>query len=199
MVSQGRHHHSFLRLVRVPSLSGLKRRAGSPQKKHSGPPSAAASIHPVVVAVAACIPSNRGVLFTFLAPSSAVGSGPVASTAWYESIRVVLRHGFGPVTSALRRAAAIGVSICDRQPASGAGADGEGAGRAVDDQAGVVWRKSTLSTTNGCVEVAVVGDRIAVRDSKQEGRGPVLEFTAVEWQAFVGGVRGGEFDLSPGR
>ena len=68
-----------------------------------------------------------------------------------------------------------------------------------DDQAGVVWRKSTLSTTNGCVEVAVVGDRIAVRDSKQEGRGPVLEFTAVEWEAFVGGVRGGEFDLSPGR
>ena len=74
-----------------------------------------------------------------------------------------------------------------------------GAGRAVEDQAGVVWRKSTLSTTNGCVEVAVVGDRVAVRDSKQRGRGPVLEFTAVEWEAFVGGVRGGEFDLSPGR
>jgi hypothetical protein len=49
------------------------------------------------------------------------------------------------------------------------------------------------------VEVAVAGDRVAVRDSKQEGRGPVLEFTAVEWEAFVGGVRGGEFDLSPGR
>ena len=92
VVSHGRHHHSFLRLVRVPSLSGLKRRAGSPQKKHSGPPSAAASIHPVVVAVAACIPSNRGVVFTFLAPSSAVGSGPVSSTAWYEiySCRVAL-------------------------------------------------------------------------------------------------------------
>ena len=69
----------------------------------------------------------------------------------------------------------------------------------MDDQAGVVWRKSTLSTTNGCVEVAVVGDRVAVRDSKQRGRGPVLEFTAVEWEAFVDGVRGGEFDLSPGR
>jgi Domain of unknown function (DUF397) len=71
----------------------------------------------------------------------------------------------------------------------------------VEDQAGaeVGWRKSTLSTTNGCVEVAVVGDRIAVRDSKQRGRGPVLQFTAVEWEAFIGGVRGGEFDLSPGR
>ena len=73
--------------------------------------------------------------------------------------------------------------------------DREGAGRAVEDQAQVQWRKSTLSTTNGCVEVAFVGDRIAVRDSKDRGRGPVLEFDAVEWVAFLGGVRGGEFDL----
>ena len=69
----------------------------------------------------------------------------------------------------------------------------------MEDQASVEWRKSTLSTTNGCVEVAVVGDRIAVRDSKDQGRGPVLEFTAFEWDAFLGGVRGGEFDLSQGR
>jgi Domain of unknown function (DUF397) len=73
-----------------------------------------------------------------------------------------------------------------------------GAGRQVEDQAHVEWRKSSLSTTNGCVEVAFVGDRIALRDSKQRGRGPVLEFTAVEWDAFLGGVRGGEFDLEPG-
>ena len=66
----------------------------------------------------------------------------------------------------------------------------------MEDQASIQWRKSTLSTTNGCVEVAVVGDRIAVRDSKQRGGGPVLEFTAVEWEAFLGGVRGGEFDLT---
>ena len=69
----------------------------------------------------------------------------------------------------------------------------------MQDQARVEWRKSSLSTTNGCVEVALVGDRIAVRDSKQEGRGPVLEFTATEWAAFLAGVRGGEFDLSGGR
>ena len=69
----------------------------------------------------------------------------------------------------------------------------------MQDQARVEWRKSSLSTTNGCVEVALVGDRIAVRDSKQEGRGPVLEFTATEWAAFLAGVRGGEFDLSDGR
>ena len=68
----------------------------------------------------------------------------------------------------------------------------------MEDQAHIEWRKSTLSTTNGCVEVAIVGDRVAVRDSKQQGRGPVLEFTAVEWDAFLGGVRGGEFDLESG-
>ncbi len=69
----------------------------------------------------------------------------------------------------------------------------------MEEQARVEWRKSSLSTTNGCVEVAFVGDRIAVRDSKQQGRGPVLEFTAAEWAAFLGGVRGGEFDLSDRR
>ena len=69
----------------------------------------------------------------------------------------------------------------------------------MQDQARVEWRKSSLSTTNGCVEVAFVGDRIAVRDSKQEGHGPVLEFTATEWAAFLGAVRGGEFDLSDRR
>jgi len=69
----------------------------------------------------------------------------------------------------------------------------------VDDQAPVEWRKSSFSTTNGCVEVAFAGDRIAVRDSKERGRGPVLEFTAVEWEAFLGGVRGGEFDLTDRR
>jgi hypothetical protein len=69
----------------------------------------------------------------------------------------------------------------------------------VEDQASVEWRKSSFSTTNGCVEVAVMGHRVAVRDSKQGGRGPVLEFTATEWAAFLGGVRGGEFDLSDGR
>src|SRR6185503_14235270 len=103
VVSQGLHHHSFLRLLRVPSLSGLKCRAGSPQKKQSGPPCAVASIHPVVLAVAACMPSSLGVVFSILAPSSAVGSGPVSSTAGIEPIWPVLPPGFRLVTSALRR------------------------------------------------------------------------------------------------
>jgi hypothetical protein len=58
-----------------------------------------------------------------------------------------------------------------------------------------VWRKSTLSGKNGCVEVALVAGHLAVRDSK-DPQGPVLLFTPAEWAAFVGGVRNGEFDLA---
>jgi hypothetical protein len=35
---------------------------------------------------------------------------------------------------------------------------------------------------------------VAVRDSKDPA-GPVLVFTAPEWDAFVGGAKDGEFDL----
>jgi hypothetical protein len=65
----------------------------------------------------------------------------------------------------------------------------------VDDLSSAVWRKSSRSGTNGCVEVAVVDGKVAVRDSKERG-GPVLVFTPLEWEAFVGGVRDGEFDLN---
>jgi hypothetical protein len=61
------------------------------------------------------------------------------------------------------------------------------------DLSTATWRKSSWSGANGCVEVAVVGDRVAVRDSKDR-RGPVLLFTADEWASFLGGVRDGEFD-----
>jgi Domain of unknown function (DUF397) len=58
------------------------------------------------------------------------------------------------------------------------------------------WRKSSLSSGgDNCVEIAVATDgSVGVRDSKQRGEGPVLEFTPGEWEAFVGGVKGGEFD-----
>jgi hypothetical protein len=63
--------------------------------------------------------------------------------------------------------------------------------------AGAVWRKSSRSDNNGgaCVEVADLGDCVAVRDSKNPD-GPVLIFTRDEWAAFVGGAKGGEFDPS---
>jgi hypothetical protein len=58
------------------------------------------------------------------------------------------------------------------------------------------WRKSTLSSGgDNCVEIAFAADgSIGVRDSKQKGQGPVLEFTPAEWDAFLGGVKVGEFD-----
>ena len=45
-----------------------------------------------------------------------------------------------------------------------------------------------------CVEVAFVGEAIAVRDSTKPD-GPALIFTPAEWEAFVGGAKDGEFDL----
>ncbi len=56
------------------------------------------------------------------------------------------------------------------------------------------WVKSSLSFSNGnCVEVAALpGGAVGVRHSKDTG-GPVLRFTPAEWQAFLGGVRNGEF------
>ncbi|XVQ88448.1 DUF397 domain-containing protein [Microbispora siamensis] len=59
-----------------------------------------------------------------------------------------------------------------------------------------VWRKSTWSGSDGgnCVEVADLSQgRRGVRDSKNP-TGPALIFTAGEWDAFIQGVKHGEFD-----
>jgi hypothetical protein len=58
----------------------------------------------------------------------------------------------------------------------------------------LLWRKSSFSGASGCVEVALLEDGMAVRDSKDQ-TGPALRFTVPEWEAFVAGVRAGEFDL----
>ncbi len=61
--------------------------------------------------------------------------------------------------------------------------------------AGLDWRKSTFSDgAQDCVEVAQSGDTTHVRDTKDNGKGPVLSFNPTEWAAFVAGVHAGEFD-----
>ncbi|MEU0516839.1 DUF397 domain-containing protein [Streptosporangium sp. NPDC006007] len=77
------------------------------------------------------------------------------------------------------------------------------------DLSKAVWRKASLGDDSGgnCVEVAVVeapdapgaghkaglGSLYVLRDSRNP-EGPKLFFTRSEWDAFVGGVKLGEFD-----
>jgi Domain of unknown function (DUF397) len=56
----------------------------------------------------------------------------------------------------------------------------------------IEFRKSMFSGWNECVEVALVDNGAMVRDSKHRN-GTVLQFTHGEWDAFVKGVRAGEF------
>jgi hypothetical protein len=57
----------------------------------------------------------------------------------------------------------------------------------------LLWRKSSYSGVDACVEVALLDNKIVVRDSKCPD-GSELTFTPGEWRAFVRGVRDGEFD-----
>ena len=54
------------------------------------------------------------------------------------------------------------------------------------------WRRSSYCANEVCVEVAKVGERFLIRDSKRPDSAP-LEFSAEEWDAFIAGVKGDEF------
>lgn len=57
----------------------------------------------------------------------------------------------------------------------------------------ITWRKSARSANgpSNCVEVAVLGDDVLVRDSKDRA-GPVLRIDRADWHELVGGVKRGE-------
>jgi Domain of unknown function (DUF397) len=59
--------------------------------------------------------------------------------------------------------------------------------------AGAAWHKSSFSGPNGnCVEAAELPAGVAVRNSRFPD-GPALVFTEAEWDAFLRGVKGGDF------
>jgi hypothetical protein len=58
-----------------------------------------------------------------------------------------------------------------------------------------VWRTAASCANGNCVAVAHQPGEVWVRDSKLGDASPVLRFTAEEFEAFLDGVRDGEFDL----
>lgn len=63
----------------------------------------------------------------------------------------------------------------------------------------VAWHVSTRSANGGgnCVEAGPLPDgsgRVAVRHSR-DPHGPAIVYTRAEWDAFVAGVKDGEFDF----
>ena len=57
------------------------------------------------------------------------------------------------------------------------------------------WQRSEFCGSQACVEVAnTAPDVFLVRDAKNPD-GPMLSFDRNEWDAFVAGVRAGNFDF----
>jgi hypothetical protein len=57
------------------------------------------------------------------------------------------------------------------------------------------WRKSMASGTGNCVEVSFAAGAVLMRHSLNP-KGPMLSFSHSEWEAFLTGVRDGEFDTA---
>lgn len=63
------------------------------------------------------------------------------------------------------------------------------------DLRGLRWFKSSASGSGGCVEVAHLPEGgVAVRDTKNRSKVPHV-YTRPEWEAFLIGVKNGEFDI----
>jgi hypothetical protein len=56
------------------------------------------------------------------------------------------------------------------------------------------WRRSEFCANDACVEVAQEAGLYLVRDSKDPSKA-LLVFDQSEWDAFVAGVRAGDFDF----
>jgi nitrite reductase/ring-hydroxylating ferredoxin subunit len=70
-------------------------------------------------------------------------------------------------------------------------------GNCVEVAAG--WHKSSFSSASGnCVEVGGTAYFVAVRDTKQHGSGPILEFAPGAWREFLADINGGKLDPRAG-
>lgn len=61
------------------------------------------------------------------------------------------------------------------------------------------WRKSSYSGGSGsanCVEAGSAPGGVMVRDTKNEGRGPVLSVSADDWHRLTTGVKAGTLALA---
>jgi hypothetical protein len=62
------------------------------------------------------------------------------------------------------------------------------------EKSSMAWRRSTKSTQGNCVEVAVDGGSVLIRDSGNPD-GVVLSLPPAVWSAFLAHARSKDFDL----
>jgi hypothetical protein len=58
-----------------------------------------------------------------------------------------------------------------------------------DNEQALEWRKSTRSDSGGCLEVALDGEIVLVRDSKRPD-GPILSISPRAWAVLLAQLRG---------
>ncbi|GAA0843140.1 DUF397 domain-containing protein [Streptosporangium amethystogenes subsp. fukuiense] len=65
------------------------------------------------------------------------------------------------------------------------------------DLSGARWRKSSLSADGAsCVEMAFVGNDVAVRDTKNRDGGTLI-FHRNQWTTFINGIKNSDFAPLP--
>jgi hypothetical protein len=59
----------------------------------------------------------------------------------------------------------------------------------------VPWRTSSYTVRNeACVEVAGAPARVLIRDTKADGKGPILMFSPAAFTGLVGQIKAGRLD-----
>jgi hypothetical protein len=57
------------------------------------------------------------------------------------------------------------------------------------------WRTSSFTDKDNCFELADLGnDEVGLRDTKDQGEGPILRLTRRQMAGLVTGIKAGEFD-----